>query len=155
MSDHVHDYRLALRWDDPGPGTVAYGSYSRQFRVAMTGKPDFVGSADPYFRGDAQLYNPEELLLIALSSCHMLSYLALCARSRVHVLAYADDAHGRMVEHGSGGRFHHVTLRPHVTIAPGADLALARALHHDAHAGCYIASSVSFPVACEPTLVVG
>jgi organic hydroperoxide reductase OsmC/OhrA len=155
MSDRVHDYRLALRWDRPGQGTVDYRSYSRQFRVELPGKPDLVGSADPHFRGDAQLYNPEELLVIALSSCHLLSYLALCALKRVRVVGYTDDAIGRMVEHGSGGRFEQVTLRPHVTIAPDADLALARSLHHEAHESCYIASSVNFPVICEPTVTVG
>jgi organic hydroperoxide reductase OsmC/OhrA len=154
MTDRVHDYRLALHWDSPGQGTVDYRSYSRQFRVEMSGKPDLLGSADPHFRGDAQLYNPEELLVIALSSCHMLSYLALCALKRVRVLAYIDEAHGRMVEHGNGGRFEEVTLRPRVTIAADSDLALARSLHHDAHESCYIASSVNFPVVCEPQLTV-
>lgn len=145
-----HDYRLALRWDDNGIGTVDYRTYSRQFHATAEGKPALVGSADPHFRGDARLYNPEELLVIALASCHMLSYLALCARARVEVVAYTDEAHGRMIADTAGGRFERVVLHPQVVIAPGADQARALALHHDAHASCYIASSVSFPVTCEP-----
>ena len=149
-----HDYRLALRWDDRGVGTVDYRTYPRQFRVTTPGKPELVGSADPHFRGDAQLYNPEELLVIALSSCHLLSYLALAARERIEVVGYTDEASGRMIGDGDGGRFAHVVLRPQVTIAPGADEARALALHRDAHASCYIASSVSFPVTHEPNVVM-
>lgn len=148
-----HDYRLAVRWDDRGVGTLDYRTYSRQFTVTSAGKSaPFVGSADPHFRGDATRYNPEELLVIALSSCHLLSYLALCARAKVEVVAYTDEAHGRMVGDHARGHFEAVVLRPQVTLAPGADAAVARALHHDAHASCYIAASVRFPVTCEPTI---
>ena len=151
MSAREHDYRCQLSWDEPGGGTVDYRSYSRRFRVAIDGKPDLVGSADPGFRGDPQLHNPEDLLLASLSSCHMLSYLALCALRGVRVVGYADQAEGRMVtRQGGGGCFEGVTLRPRVVVAPGSDLDLARSLHRDAHEMCFISSSVSFPVSCEP-----
>jgi organic hydroperoxide reductase OsmC/OhrA len=150
MADHDHHYRLALRWDERGDGTIDYRSYSRRWIAQVEGKPDLIGSADASFRGDASLYNPEDLLVASLSSCHMLSYLALCARQQVRVIAYTDDARGRMTTSGGGGRFAEVVLRPHVTIAAG-DLALARALHHDAHESCFIAASVNFPVTVEPT----
>ena len=111
------------------------------------------GSADPHFRGDGSLYNPEELLVVALSTCHLLSYLALCARAGVHVVAYEDDAQGTMTHDGQG-RFTDVLLRPRVTVATGTNLDRAQQLHDVAHAECYIANSVNFPVRHEPTISV-
>src|SRR6185295_1170294 len=89
-----------------GDGTTNYTTYGRQYRVSIDGKPELTGSADPTFRGDAALHNPEDLFLIAISSCHMLSYLALCARARINVTAYRDDATGTMeLDRRGGGRF--------------------------------------------------
>ncbi len=105
------------------------------------------GSADPMFRGSRELPNPEDLFLAALSSCHMLSYLALCARQGVSVLSYEDHASGTLVfTADGGGRFEEVTLSPVVTIADGAKLPLAESLHAEAHRLCYIASSSSTDV---------
>jgi organic hydroperoxide reductase OsmC/OhrA len=103
------------------------------------------------FRGDATRWNPEELLLAALSSCHQLAYLHLCAVAGVVVVDYVDYAEGTMAETPDGaGQFTHVLLRPKVTIAAGSDAAKALALHHEAHEKCFIARSVNFPVECEP-----
>jgi organic hydroperoxide reductase OsmC/OhrA len=113
------------------------------------------GSADPQFRGDGTLYNPEELLVIALSTCHLLSYLALCARAKLPVVAYEDAARGTMKNVDGVVRFTDVLLTPRVTIATSTDSAKALSLHHDAHAECYIANSVNFPVRNQPTIVVG
>jgi len=115
--------------------------------VAIGGKPDLLGSADALFRGDPTLHNPEDLLLAALSSCHMLSYLALCARARIPVLAYVDAAEGTLeFRPDGGGSFREVVLRPRVTVAAGTDLAVATALHEKAGAQCFIAASCNFPV---------
>ena len=122
----------------------------------MAGKPALLGSADPAFRGDASLHNPEELLLAALSSCHMLSFLALCVRARIPVVAYTDSASGTMSEkapHRMG--FTEVVLCPRVVIAKGADAGKAKALHEQAHQLCFIANSVNFPVRHEAEIVVG
>ena len=91
---------------------------------------------------------------MALSSCHLLSYLAECARAGVHVVAYEDDATGVMTTHDGRLRFTEVVLRPRVTVAAGTNVDRARELHHPAHDDCYIANSVNFPVRHEPTLVV-
>jgi organic hydroperoxide reductase OsmC/OhrA len=112
------------------------------------------GSADPVFRGDASLYNPEELLVASLSSCHLLSYLAECARAGVHVVAYEDDAAGVMTVKDGKVRFTDVLLRLRVTVAKGTDIEKARALHDKAHGECFIANSVNFPVRHEATIVV-
>ena len=102
------------------------------------------------FRGDARRYNPEELLVASLSSCHMLWYLHLCAEAGVNVLAYRDEAKGTMVEdRAKGGNFTQVTLHPKVTIAKGSDAAKARELHHAAHEKCYIANSVKTEIKVE------
>ena len=109
------------------------------------------GSSDPNFRGDATRYNPEELLVMSLSSCHMLWYLHLCAEAKIVVTAYVDEAVGTMVEvKETGGHFTDVVLRPVVTLQAGSDAALAASLHDRAHHLCFVANSVNFPVHCEP-----
>ncbi|MCF8200022.1 MAG: OsmC family protein, partial [Sulfuritalea sp.] len=98
-------------------------------------------------------WNPEEMLVASLSSCHMLWYLHLCAQAKITVLAYHDDAQGTMVEGADGGgHFSQVTLRPVATLAAGSDEVAAKALHEQAHHLCFIANSVNFPVAIEPTV---
>lgn len=150
-----HDYAAKLVWTGARSGpTSSYQGYSREHEFQCGDKPRVRLSADPHFRGDATLYNPEELLVISLSSCHLLSYLAECARAGVHVVAYEDDARGVMTMRDGKLRFAEVVLRPRVTVAPGANLERARELHHPAHDDCYIASSVNFPVRHEPTIVV-
>ena len=142
-----------------GPGQSLSGitvSSSRWARVRggwkRTRKPAFRGSADPTFRGDPALCNPEDLLVVALSSCHMLSYLAECALAGIAVVAYEDAAAGTMAMADGRVRFTEVVLRPRVIVAAGADLARAEALHQNAHDVCFIASSVNFPVRHEATV---
>jgi len=147
----VHAYTAKLSWTGGSKGPVRdYSGYSREYTVEIAGKPAMKGSADPLFKGDPARHNPEDLLVAALSSCHMLSYLAECARAGIEVVAYDDEASGTMALSGGGGHFTEVILRPRVAVAPGADLAKARALHKDAHANCFIANSVNFPVRNEP-----
>jgi organic hydroperoxide reductase OsmC/OhrA len=152
----THTYTLSMTWTgNTGQGTASYTAYSRDHVYAAPGKPDLPGSSDPAFRGDRSRYNPEELLVASLSSCHMLWYLHLCAVAGVNVLAYRDEPVGTMAEDTvKGGYFTRVTLHPTVTIAKGGDAAKARELHHDAHAKCYVANSVNFPVDCEPVIEV-
>jgi organic hydroperoxide reductase OsmC/OhrA len=148
-----HHYRASLVWTGAEQGsTSAYESYSREYAAHIEGKPSFTGSADPTFRGDPGLHNPEDLLVIALSACHLLSYLALCARAGIRVLSYADEATGTMARQDGKVRFTDVVLHPRVVIAEGDDLDKAIALHHDAHESCFIANSVSFPVQHQPTV---
>ena len=148
----IHPYATGLEWTgNRGSGTSAYRAYSRDHVIRVAGKPDIPGSSDPHFLGDPARHNPEELLVAALSSCHMLWYLHLCAEAGIVVTAYRDAAHGAMtLEPDGGGRFTDVTLRPEVTLAAGADAAKARALHHAAHEKCFIARSVNFPVGVAP-----
>jgi organic hydroperoxide reductase OsmC/OhrA len=154
--DKQHIYPIRTEWTgNLGEGTANYRAYSRDHVISATGKPDLSGSSDPAFRGDASRYNPEDLLVASLSSCHMLWYLHLCAQARIVVLAYRDDAAGTMVEDADGGgRFSEAVLRPVATLAAGGDAASAAALHEEAHRLCFIANSVNFPVRIEPTVLV-
>lgn len=123
--------------------------------LAVDGKPDIAASSDKPFRGDPARWNPEDLLLGALSECHLLSYLHACVQAGVVVVAYTDDASGTMVEDGRGsGAFTEVVLRPTVTIADASMRDAATAAHAQAHAWCFIANSVNFPVRHEPTILV-
>ena len=158
MTDHIHQYELETVWEgNRGEGTKTYVGYGRGHRLVVSGKPDIALTADTAFRGEPGKHNPEELLVAALSSCHMLSYLALCALRGIVVTAYHDKASGTMVTDPSagGGCFAEVTLHPHVTIANANDLVAATELHANANKVCFIANSVNFPVHHEPTVVVG
>jgi organic hydroperoxide reductase OsmC/OhrA len=145
-----HRYSATVAWTGASRGpTVNYESYSRDYEVRIAGKPPLKGSADPTFRGDPAVHNPEDLLVAALSACHMLTYLAVCARKGVAIVAYEDEAGGTMVLERGGGHFVEVVLRPRVRVAAGSDLDAARAAHEEAHRQCFIASSVNFPVRHE------
>jgi organic hydroperoxide reductase OsmC/OhrA len=151
-----HIYRAGARWTaGEGEGTKTYKSYSRTHDVIAPGKNGTPKTPIVSTSGfhSSEHYNPEELLVGAISSCHMLWYLHLCAENGVVVVDYRDEAEGvlRLDEKGEG-KIASVTLRPSVTIASG-DAAKAEALHHEAHKRCFVANSVNFPVGCEPVIV--
>jgi organic hydroperoxide reductase OsmC/OhrA len=148
----THQYETCIQWAADGQGTKSYRSYSRNFTITAHGKADIAGSSDPAFRGDATRYNPEELLVASLSSCHMLWYLHLCSVNGVTVLDYLDIATGTMQESEGSGRFVRVILKPRMTLSPGDDRTRALALHEEAHRLCFIARSVNFPVDVEATI---
>lgn len=150
----THSYPVSTVWTgNRGSGTPDYRAYDRNHVLQVPGKPAIEGSADPAFRGDSGRWNPEELFVAALSACHMLWYLHLCASAGINVTAYADDALGEMREEGEqGGRFTRVELRPRVTLDPGANREQALALHALAHEKCFVARSVNCAVEVRPTL---
>lgn len=151
---HEHSYATTLEWiGNTGSG---YRAYARTHTIAIAGKPELIVTADPTFLGDPTKHNPEDLLLAALSSCHLLTYLALCARSRIVVTSYRDAATGLMITpHGDAGRFTEVVLHPEVTVAEEGMIAKAMELHGPAHKYCFIANSVNFPVRHEAVCRVG
>ncbi len=153
----MHHYTTTITWDgNRGTGTTAYADYGREHHASIDGKPEIALSADPAFRGDAATHNPEDLLLVAISSCHMLSYLAICAKRGINVLAYRDHATGVMeLDARGGGKFTEVVLHPEVTVADAAHVDRATQLHVEAHALCFIANSVSTPIRHEATTRAG
>jgi len=143
---------VTVTWTgNTGTGTSGYRDYARAHEISAEGKPAIAASSDPVFRGDRARWNPEELLVAALSGCHQLSYLHLCAVAGIVVTEYVDHAEGWMEETPDGSaQFTRVVLRPKVTLAAGSDAAKAKELHHEAHEKCFIARSVNFPVENEP-----
>ena len=151
-----HHYTVETTWTgDRGTGTSGYRDYDRTVTLSIAGKPDLLASSDKPFRGDPSRWNPEDLLLAALSECHLLSYLHACVTAGVVVVGYSDTATGTMVEDGhGGGAFREVILRPRVVVADESMRHAAEAAHAQAHEWCFIANSVNFPVRHEATIEV-
>jgi len=147
-----HAYNIETCWTgNDGSGTESYQSYRRDHTIRSEGKPEIAGSSDPAFRGDRTRYNPEELMLASLSACHMLWYLHLCAANHISVLEYRDAASGVLRENADGsGEFVKVVLKPEVKLSGDDHRSRALALHGEAHALCFIARSVKFPVEVAP-----
>lgn len=143
-----HHYKLQLRWTgNRGTGTSDYRAYDRNHTVTFGDKPELKLSADPTFRGDPTMHNPEELLLAAVSGCHLMSFLHVCVTAGVIVLDYEDNATGTMVVNTDGsGHFTGVTLNPVVTIDRASKILDLDDLHRKANKLCFIANSVNFPV---------
>lgn len=150
-----HHYALVSTWTgNRGTGTSGYRDYARDVTVTIEGKPDLLASSDKPFRGDVSRWNPEDMLLAALSECHLLSYLHACVVAGVVVTSYRDEAVGTMKEDGrGGGAFEEVVLRPRVTVADPSMIAAAERAHHQAHEWCFIANSVNFPVRHEAEVI--
>ena len=143
-----HDYTCLIEWTgDRGQGTRTYRGYDRTWNIATPGKPVVNCSNDPLLGGDPTLHNPEDLLLSSLSACHMLWYLHLASNAAIVVRGYRDQPIGVGESTPDGaGRFLRATLKPHILVERGADLAKADAVHHEIHKVCFIARSVNFPV---------
>ena len=154
----THHYGISTRWTgNLGTGTSTYGGYSRNHELLGEGKGmSIAGSSDPVFRGDRSRYNPEELLVGALSACHMLWVLHLSADAGIVITEYSDEASGEMIEREDGsGEFTRVVLRPRMSVTDAGRMAEAVAVHHRAHQVCALARSVNFAVECEPEVTQG
>lgn len=152
-----HTYQVKIIWTgNKGQGTTDYRAYERAHSIIVEGKPELLCSSDPAFRGDAKKWNPEELLLASLSSCHMLWYLHLCADRGIVVIAYQDQPTAKMkIEASGAGGFVEATLFPTITITDPQQITLAHSLHPIAHEKCFIANSVRFPIEIKPMIQVG
>lgn len=146
-----HHYTITTTWTgNLGTGTSDYRSYARDHELSVAGRAPIPGSSDAAFRGDGTRYNPEELLVGSLSSCHMLWYLHLCAVAGIVVESYVDAAEGSMqLDADGGGRFVEVVLRPLCRYASPVAAARTRQLHAEAHRLCFVANSMNFPVRVE------
>ncbi|MEO6942731.1 MAG: OsmC family protein [Terrimesophilobacter sp.] len=151
-----HHYTTTIEWlGNRGTGTSGYREYGRELLLSVEGKHPIDGSADRTFHGNADRWNPEDLLVASLSQCHMLSYLHVAVLRGIVVTAYSDTAVGTMEQTpDGGGHFTSVVLRPLVTITDSGMMDLAMEAHREASAKCFIANSVNFPVLHEPHIVV-
>lgn len=153
---HQHNYQLNAVWHgNKGQGTKHVTAYDRSHTIHIAGKPELHLTTDNAAVGDASKLNPEDLLVSAISSCHMLSYLYVCTLEGIVITSYTDHATGIMIEkENGGGSFKEVTLNPICEVANANMIEQAIALHHKAHEVCYIANSVNFEVKCNPVIKV-
>ncbi|MFI5315466.1 MAG: OsmC family protein [Myxococcota bacterium] len=148
MSEH----HAQVHWARTGE-PFAYESYGRRHRWRFAGGVSLDASAAPEYLGDASLPNPEEALVMALSSCHMLSFLALAARKRLTVESYEDHAVGHMEKNQDGKlAITRAELRPRVVFAAASRPSREELvkLHAQAHGICFIANSVRTEVTVHP-----
>ena len=152
MTEHV--FNAQLTWQSMGR-PFNFKEYSRLYTIRSKGKPDLIGTAAPAYSGSEYHYNPEDMLVMSLSACHMLTYLAYASNSKLEVLSYVDNAEGSLFQDGKIMRFKEVILRPKILIKKGGNMELANSLHEKAHHACFIANSVNFPVKIVPEMIAG
>ncbi|MFS4468349.1 OsmC family protein [Maribacter sp. 2210JD10-5] len=150
-----HKYTIQIDWTgNEGDGTLNYKSYTRSHTISVNGKYDkIMGSSDPSFLGDKTKYNPEELFLASIASCHMLWYLHLCSVHNIVVTDYMDHTTGVMQEDENGsGKFVAATLHPQVKVAQISMIKKAHELHKEANTMCFIANSCNFDIGHDATI---
>ena len=148
----AHEYTSKIRWTgNTGAGTETYKGYKRTWNIEVPGKPVVNCSNDPLLGGDPTLMNPEDLLLSALSACHMLWYLHLASNAGLSVLSYEDSpvGVGEVIPDGSG-QFTEAVLNPKVRLRAGDDAERAAEIHNEIHSYCFVARSVNFPIRYKP-----
>lgn len=151
MSTHI--YASHLVWD--GSTGQGYRKYSREHRALTPPATTEVGlSADPHFRGDPALMNPEQLVVLAASSCQLLSFLSVAAQAGVDIVGYDDEATGTMDVSDAPARINRIDLAPTIRVAAGTEPDDVRRLVDEAHHQCYIANSLNSDVRVTPTVEV-
>ena len=145
----MHRYEATVRWH--GSTGEGYERYTREHTVsAEPAKASLALSSDPSFRGDAALLNPEQLVVMAASSCQLLSFLATAARARVDVISYEDHAEAEMPEEPRPMSIARIYLRPVITVRAQVDEARLGHLAEIAHHECFIANSLKTEILVEP-----
>ena len=148
---NVHEYRCQLTWSGSMHG--GFEAYDRGHRVVCPPSRDELRlSADAAFHGNPERVSPEQLLLVAASSCQMLSFLALAARARLKVVAYTDEAESVMPEDDKPMRITSITLRPTIIVAGEVNEQRVRDLVERAHQLCFIANSLKSVITVEPLI---
>jgi organic hydroperoxide reductase OsmC/OhrA len=153
----IHHYQLKIEWTgNNGTGTSNSAAYERSHNLSVIGKEPLSCSSDPAFRGDKTKYNPEEMLVAAVSSCHMLWYLHLCADAGIIVTEYVDNPEGTMMEETATepGRFTEIILNPLITVTAATMKEEAYLLHDQARKKCFISNSCNFPISHNPIFIV-
>lgn len=143
----VHRYVTDLAWS--GTTAVGYDHYNRRHAIGP-----LQISSDPAFRGDASLLNPEQLLVMAASSCQLLSFLAVAARARLDVVAYTDRAEGEMPESSKPISISRIVLKPRIAIRGPIEESRVRHFIEVAHRECYIANSLKTEIEIQPAIEI-
>jgi organic hydroperoxide reductase OsmC/OhrA len=151
MSSPTHMYRTVCSWTGSTAG--GYEHYSRRHvAYAPPAECQLELSADTVFRGEATLLNPEQLVVVAASSCQLLSFLALAARASVNVISYTDEAEAIMPEDDLPVRITTIALRPIIVVEDGTDLQRVALLIERAHELCYIANTLNAEIRIDPKI---
>lgn len=147
----VHRYRATCSWS--GSTAAGYHAYDRtHVAAAEPAEARLTLASDPAFLGDPAHLNPEQLVVLAASSCQLLSFLAVASRARLDVREYDDDATATMPEADKPVRLAEIVLRPRIVLAAGPSEQRVRHLVEVAHRECFIANSLSTPVRVEPEI---
>lgn len=149
----THRYLVHCSWS--GSTGAGYESYRRAHEGSTApAEAKLALSSDPAFLGDPSRWNPEQLLVMAASSCQLLAFLAVAARARLDVVDYQDDAVGEMPEDDRPVRLTRILLRPRITMAAGAQEDRVRHLVEVAHRECYVANSLRTAVEVDPEIII-
>lgn len=152
MSKHmIHRYVGCCSWR--GSTGLGYKTYDRTHDVwAEPAEQRLKVASDAAFRGNAKLLNPEQLVVMAASSCQLLSFLAVAARAGLDVVAYSDQAIGTMAEEDEPVRLNEIRLHPSILVVEGPTEVHVRELVHQAHEECYIANSLKTAVIVDASI---
>lgn len=147
-------YKIGLEWQGCVDIQKNY-RYNKTYELSFENKPKLIGSADPIFHGDATLYNPEEMLLAALSSCHMMSFFYLCGKEKIILKSYKDTPVGKLQMNANGsGQFDEVTLKPIIEIPENVNVNKITELFSLANEYCFIARSCNFKIKHKPQVLI-
>jgi organic hydroperoxide reductase OsmC/OhrA len=151
-----HLFKAKLKWFSNEKNTNSTTrSYTKSHTIVIAGKDILNVSAAKAFKGDPNLYNPEDLLLSSVVSCHMMSYLYVCEQNGIEIVSYADEAEATLeVSEEGSGRLTEVRLHPKVTITQVEKINEALSLHKKANELCFIANSCNFPIVHFPSCEV-
>jgi len=145
MSEHT----IKLNWLK-GDAQFTYDAYPRNHQITFKDSEAVTFSAAATYKGDPTRGDPEDMLVAALSSCHMLSFLAIAAKKKITILSYDDEAVGFMEKEGGKLWITRTILRPKIVFETTPDAATIADMHHLAHEQCFIANSVKTEVTVEP-----
>ena len=154
MGDRIdHIYNVTCSWR--GSTGAGYEQYSRSHTLtAPPAEASVPLSSDPTFRGDPALLNPEQLLVMAVSSCQMLTFLAVAAKRRINVVEYEDRAEALMPDNDKPVRITRILLKPRIVINGPVDPGTVESLVKLAHGHCFIANSIKSDIRIEPEIVI-
>lgn len=147
MSEYVAELSWSL-----GEAELAHGKYSPDHRVTFSGGMTATMTAAPDYGGDSRYVNPEEALAAALSSCHMLTFIALAAKARWRLTGYRDRAVAVLGKTGDGRTtVAEIVLHPVTEFEPGQEIDAdkLRAMHERAHRYCFVANAISCEMRVE------
>ncbi len=145
-------FKAKVQWNDDQEVRGNIGKrMSKNHTINIDGKAELHVSAAKAFKGNPAMYNPEDLLLSSVASCHMMSYLYVCSQNGIEVLSYSDEAEATLEVNADGsGRISEIRLFPKVVISQAEKIKMALELHHKANQLCFIANSCNFPILHDP-----